>query len=278
MPLVRKASSRSRLERMSKLNSTSSKICLSGLNRVTVPLPGRLADHCHRGLGDAAHVALEMDLAVLVDRHLAPLGQGVHDRGAHAVQAAGDLVGGLVELAPRVELGHDDLEGAHLLGGVDVHGDAAAVVLDGDHVALAEVHGDGRALSDQGLVDGVVDDLEDELVQAVQAGRADVHARPFADVLETLENLDIVCAVGVVHGNAGAGTIDDTFFCRKDQSEQRCRTAPRGTPRGPRKIARRHLRDEVRSTTLRAKGCVNKLWILDAQNHRRWHDRFQYSH
>ena len=151
-------------------------------------------------LGHAAHVALEVDLAVLVDRHLAPLGQRVHHRGAHAVQAARDLVGVLVELAAGVELGHDHLEGAHLLGGVDVHGDAAAVVLDGDDVASLDADGDVGAEARQRLVDGVVHDLEDEVVQAVGAGRADVHARPLADVLETLENLDAVGVVGVGHG------------------------------------------------------------------------------
>ena len=63
-----------------------------------------------------------------------------------------------------------------------------------------------RAGADQGLVDGVVHDLEDELVQTVQAGGADVHAGPLADVLQTLENLYVVCAVGFVHGERSCGS------------------------------------------------------------------------
>ena len=47
------------------------------------------------------------------------------------------------------------------------------------------------------LVDGVVDDLVDEVVQAPLAGRADVHARAQADRLEPLEDRDVL---GVVVG------------------------------------------------------------------------------
>ena len=42
----------------------------------------------------------------------------------------------------------------------------------------------------QRLVDGVVDDLVDQVVQAALAGRADVHARPLAYRLEALEDGD----------------------------------------------------------------------------------------
>ena len=46
------------------------------------------------------------------------------------------------------------------------------------------------AVAGQRLVDGVVHDLPHEVVQAALAGRADVHARPLADGLEALEDLD----------------------------------------------------------------------------------------
>ena len=47
----------------------------------------------------------------------------------------------------------------------------------------------------QRLVDGVVDHLVDEVVEAALAGRADVHARPFPDRLEALEDRDVLCGV-----------------------------------------------------------------------------------
>ena len=45
------------------------------------------------------------------------------------------------------------------------------------------------------LVDGVVDDLVDEVVQAALVGAADVHAGAAADGLEALEDLDIGSSV-----------------------------------------------------------------------------------
>src|SRR5271155_3741945 len=54
---------------------------------------------------------------------------------------------------------------------------------------------DFRAETGQSLVDGVVDDLVDEVVQAHHAGRADVHARALANRLKALENGDVLCVV-----------------------------------------------------------------------------------
>ena len=48
----------------------------------------------------------------------------------------------------------------------------------------------------EGLVDRVVDDLVDEVVEAPEARRADVHARAQPDRLEALENGDVFCGVG----------------------------------------------------------------------------------
>ena len=56
---------------------------------------------------------------------------------------------------------------------------------------------DGVAVAGERLVDRVVDHLVDEVVQAANAGRADVHAGPLAHRLEALEDGDVL---GVVPG------------------------------------------------------------------------------
>ena len=55
---------------------------------------------------------------------------------------------------------------------------------------------DARAVAGERLVDGVVDDLVDEVVQPPQARRADVHPGALADGLETLEDGDVLGVVG----------------------------------------------------------------------------------
>src|SRR5699024_11428627 len=66
------------------------------------------------------------------------------------------------------------------------------------------------AVAGQGLVDGVVHDLVDQVVQATLAGGADIHARPLADRLQPFEDLDLAAVVLVVGGGIPAG---DDILC-----------------------------------------------------------------
>jgi hypothetical protein len=96
-----------------------------------------------------------------------------------------------VELAACAELGeHRDHRG-HLELRVHVDRDAAAVVGHGDALVIV-VQRDrdlgGVAVDD--LVDGVVEDLPHEVVQALLVDAADVHAGALAHVVDALEHLD----------------------------------------------------------------------------------------
>ena len=124
------------------------------------------------------------------------LAQRVDDRDADAVQAAGHLVAAAVaELAAGVQDGQDDLDGRPALLLHHRDRDAAAVVDDGDRVVGVDRDVDQRRVAGEGLVDGVVDHLVDEVMQAAHAGRPDVHAGALADRLETLEDGDVLSVV-----------------------------------------------------------------------------------
>ena len=111
------------------------------------------------------------------------------------MQAAGDRVPAAAELAAGVQHGEHDLDRRLALGLVDVDRDAAAVV-DDAHAAVGQDRDvDVVAVAGERLVDGVVDDLVDEVVEAARTGRSDVHARPLANRFEALENLDVISAV-----------------------------------------------------------------------------------
>src|SRR5262249_5958347 len=74
-------------------------------------------------------------------------------------------------------------------------GNAAAVV---DHPAPAvgqERHVDARAEPRHRLVDRVVNDLANEVMQTRETGRTDVHAGPFTDRFEALEDLNLISTV-----------------------------------------------------------------------------------
>ena len=103
------------------------------------------------------------------------------------MESTGDLVGVVVEFTAGVQHGHDDLRGGPAFFGVEVHGDTASVIADRDRFVGVDSYGNRIAVTGQGLVNRVVDNLEDHMVQACPiVGVADVHARAFSDRLEAL--------------------------------------------------------------------------------------------
>ena len=72
---------------------------------------------------------------------------------------------------------------------------AAAVVDHGDGVVDVERDVDLGRVPGERFVDRVVDDLVDEVMQALRTGGADVHGWPLADGFQPFEHLDLVGAV-----------------------------------------------------------------------------------
>ena len=162
--------------------------------------PGRLVlahlpDDFHLAGRIAPLELLPVDLAVAAHLGDQMLGERVDDRDAHAVQAARDLVAVTAELSTRVELREDDRQRRQSLVLHHVDGDARAPVLDRDRVVRMERDLDPVVASLERLVDGVVDDLVDEMVEASEAGRADVHTGSKPDRLESFEDGDVPSGV-----------------------------------------------------------------------------------
>ena len=163
------------------------------------------ADDLQRQHGVAMGEAHIMLLAVAPDRQVQPFAERIDHRHADAVQPARHLVGvgviGVVELAARMELRHDDLGRRHALARMDAGRDAAAIVGDADRPVGVQADVDPVAMPGQRLVDRIVGDLEHHVVQARPVvGIADIHARPLAHRVQALEHLDRGGVVVVVRG------------------------------------------------------------------------------
>ena len=179
---------------------------------------GNTRVHGADGLEGAVRVAAAERLLVLVavaaDIDGQPLGAGVDDGSADAVQAAGHLVAGILaaELAAGVEDGVNNGDSGQAGIRLDIHGDAAAVIRDLNDVVLEDLDLNVVAVTGQRLVDGVVHDLIDQMVQAALAGRADIHARALAHRFQAFQDLDLTGVILVVRGgfHVGAG---DNFLC-----------------------------------------------------------------
>ena len=144
--------------------------------------------------GLKAHLVMR-PVAEAVDRH--PLGQRVHHRRAHAVQATGIGVVLVAEFAARVQAGIDQFDAADMQLRVLVHRHAAAVVPYRGAAVLMQ--GDDQLGSEaaQGLVNAVVHDLPQQVMQPARARGADVHARTHAHRVQPLQHLELSGVVAV---------------------------------------------------------------------------------
>ena len=97
-------------------------------------------------------------------------------------------------------------------------------------------HVDLRAESGESLVDGVVDDLIDQMVKTTRTSGANVHARTFADRFQALEHLDIRTIVmagsfSVPRAYSFSGSVDglgvdEKLPAPREQTRCDCRRNP----------------------------------------------------
>src|SRR5690606_21988625 len=153
------------------------------------------------------------------------LGQGVDHRHADAVQAAGNLVTVVVELAAGVQHGKDHLGRRTPLFLVGIDRDAAAVVGHRDRAILQDPHDDLVGVAGQGLVDRVVDHLEHHVVQAgAVMDIADVHAGALAHGLQAPQHGDLAGVVGT--GGGTRGLFAHAFAAIGSRAARPCRGRP----------------------------------------------------
>ena len=124
------------------------------------------------------------------------------------MQTAGYFIRGGVEFAAGVQLGKHHLARRDTFAagkGHFVHGNAAAVVDDGDRIVHMDGDFDAGGVAVHGFVDGVVDNLIHQVVQPHLPGRANVHGGAQANGLQTLQHLDVVAGVFIAGTLPGGG-------------------------------------------------------------------------
>ena len=126
-------------------------------------------------------------LAVALNLRLHAGRKRVHHGNADAVQAAGNGVGVGVELTAGVQLGHDHLDG-RCTRGVHFYRNATAIIDDLDAAIFQQLDGNLVGVTGHGLINGVINDLPNEVVQAARTGRTNVHAGALTDGLEALQD------------------------------------------------------------------------------------------
>ncbi len=109
---------------------------------------------------------------------------------ADAMQTARNFVAIGIEFSAGVQLGQHHLRGGNAFFRVDIHGNPAAVIDDGERVIDMDRDADFGAIAGQRFIDGVVDDFVDQMVQSHLTGGADVHGGTQPNRLQAFQDLD----------------------------------------------------------------------------------------
>jgi hypothetical protein len=103
-----------------------------------------------------------------------------------------------------MQRGHDHFKGGLVLEfWVRVHGNAAAIVDDGEIAVLGVAHVDPCGVTGHGLVHGVVQHFGEQVVQRLLVGAADIHAGTAANGLQPLQHLDVGGGVALLAARSG---------------------------------------------------------------------------
>ena len=115
------------------------------------------------------------------------------------MQTTGDLVAVAAELAAGVQNGENNLQCRNTHLRMDADRDAASVVAYPNDIVRLDRDLDMGTIAGERLIDGVVDNLVYEMMQAARRGRTDVHAWTHSDRLQTLQDLNLALIVGLLN-------------------------------------------------------------------------------
>ncbi len=116
------------------------------------------------------------------------------------MQATGESVAAVAELAAGVQAREDQLHAADLLLRMHVHGHAAPIIGHLERLILVQRDADGLAMPRDGLIDRVVDDLVGQVIRPRGVG---VHAGPAPHRIQATEHFNVGGGVAVGHAAAG---------------------------------------------------------------------------
>ena len=136
------------------------------------------------------HVVL---LAVALDPDFEMTGQRVHYRHADPVQAAGEAVVAVGELAAGVQAGQDQFDAGNALFGVQVHRHPAPIVGHRQRTVGVQNHLHNRGVAGKRFVHAVVNHFLSQVIRPAGVG---IHSRPLANRVQAAEDFNRSSVVG----------------------------------------------------------------------------------
>ena len=129
-------------------------------------------------------VFLKINLAIFVDMHIQLGGQGIYNGRPYSVKASRYLVAATAKFTTGMKNGKDGFYRWTTCFFLDVDRDTTAVIHNRNGIIFFNIDLDMLGKSSQGLIDGVVYNLPDQVMQAFFSGRPNIHPRTQANRLQ----------------------------------------------------------------------------------------------
>ena len=141
-----------------------------------------------------------INLAVFFDLDFHASAQSVDTGNTNSMKTAGDLITAIAKFTASVQDGHNNFNGrfADLM---HFNRNPAPIIDDGDAVIFSDFNKDMVTVTGQGLIDRVIDDFINQMMEPTGTDTADIHAWPFANGFEALQDLDLLCPIFTVDGD-----------------------------------------------------------------------------
>ncbi len=113
--------------------------------------------------------------------------QRIDDTGPHTMETTGCSVCALLKFSTGMEFGENDLQGTAFLAicGMGLNGNSPSIIFDRDRFTIGfEGHIDHACMAVYGLINSIIEDLPNEVMEAVFTHATNIHARSFTDGLE----------------------------------------------------------------------------------------------
>ena len=144
-------------------------------------------------------VTLLVNLSALTDFDLKPVRKRIYNGCAYAMETAGNLVSAAAEFTAGVQDRENNLYCRNARFVVDSNRNASSVIDNRDRVIFVDRYFNVVTEACQCLVHRIIYNLVNQVMQTSGRGGTDIHARPFADRFQTLQNLNLICSVFNAH-------------------------------------------------------------------------------
>ncbi|MNC19049.1 hypothetical protein D3C75_669740 [compost metagenome] len=161
--------------------------CCAGLIRIT--------DNLNIVLRSTASVFLLVSMAVALNGHYYLLGQCIYDGNTYAVQTAGNLITAAAEFTSGMQDSHYNFKRGFLQLHILADRNTPPVINYSNTVIFMNNHLNPVAKTCQRLIDTVIDNLPDQMMQTLGAGRADVHAGTLPDRFQPFKHLNLALII-----------------------------------------------------------------------------------